>query len=171
MRVLIAGVGNVLRGDDGFGVEVARRMSQLELPEGVTVVETGIAGIALVHELQTGWDSVVIVDAVDRGRAPGALMLIKPEVVDVKALTPAESHDMLADMHLANPERVLMLAQALDVLPSTVLLLGCQLTDPDAVGEGLTPAVASAVDDAVTELLRLIDELVAPALPPTAGTR
>lgn len=171
MRVLVAGVGNLLRGDDGFGVEVARRLAALPLPAGVTVVETGIAGIALVQELQAGWDAVVIVDAVERDREPGTVMVIEPDVVDVSLLTTLERHDLLADMHLANPERVLMLAMALGVLPATVLLVGCQLTDPDAVGEGLTPAVEKGVGLAVDEIVRIVDELTAPAVPPGAPIR
>jgi hydrogenase maturation protease len=168
MRVLIAGVGNLLRGDDGFGVEVARRLSSMPLPAGVTVVETGIAGIALVQELQLGWDALVVVDAVDRGRVPGTVLVIEPEVIDVEALSTEARHDLLADMHLANPERVFMLARALGVLPPTVLLVGCQLTDPDAVGQGLTAEVTAAVDVAVAEVLHQVHALIAPLPSPGA---
>ena len=76
-RVLIAGVGNVLRGDDGFGVVVAQRMLGMLLPKGITVVETGIAGIALVHELQRGWDGLIVIDALDRGRPSGTVMVTR----------------------------------------------------------------------------------------------
>ncbi len=152
MRILVAGVGNVLRGDDGFGVEVARRLAAMTLPAGVTVVETGIAGIALVQELQDGWDAVFVVDAVDRGRAPGTVLLIEPDIVDVEALSLEARHDLLADMHLATPERALMLARALGVLPPVVRLVGCQPCDADRVGIGLAPLVAEAVDVAVRQV-------------------
>lgn len=160
MRILVAGVGNVLRTDDAFGVEVARRLSGMALPEGVHVVETGIAGIALVQELQEGWDAVVVVDTVDRGREPGTVMLIEPDVIDVHALSLDERHDLLADMHLATPGRALMLARALGVLPPKVILLGCQPLDPDGVGQGMSAPVAAAVEVAVTELLRHLATLV-----------
>ncbi|CAN5769454.1 hydrogenase maturation protease [soil metagenome] len=163
MRVLIAGVGNVLRADDAFGVEVARRLETMELPPGVRVVETGIAGIALLTEIQQGWDALVVVDAVDHQRPHGTVMRIEPEVIDVHALTWAQRGDMLADMHLATPDRVLMLAKALDVLPPTVLMVGCQIEDPDAVGEQMTPPVAAAVDIAVAEVLHYVTNLVGPA--------
>ncbi len=165
MRVLIAGVGNVLRADDAFGVEVARRLETMELPPGVRVVETGIAGIALLTEIQQGWDALVVVDAVDHQRPHGTVMLIEPEVIDVHALTWAQRGDMLADMHLATPDRVLMLAKALDVLPPTLLMVGCQIEDPDAVGEQMTPPVAAAVDVAVDEVLRYVAGLVGPPDP------
>lgn len=162
MRVLIAGVGNVLRADDAFGVEVARRMADLPLPAGVHLVEIGIAGIALVQELQEGWDVLVVVDAVDHGRPPGTIMLIEPDVLDVSTLSVTERGDQLADMHLATPERSMMLARALGVLPPTVLMVGCQIADPDAVGQGMTPAVTAAVDVAVKEIQRYLATLVGP---------
>jgi hydrogenase maturation protease len=89
----------------------------------------------------------------------------------VHTLTWAERGDLLADMHLATPERVLMLAKALNVLPPRVLMVGCQIEDPDAVGEEMTAPVAAAVDIAVQEvfshLARLAQEApdapVAPA--------
>lgn len=161
MRILLAGVGNVLKADDAFGVEVARRLEQLELPEGVRVVETGIGGMALVQELQDGWDALVVADAVDRGRPPGTIMLIEPDVIDVDALSWGERYDLLADSHLATPERVLMLARALKVLPPRVLMVGCQPEDAHGLGTGMSDAVTAAVDVAVDEILRHVAELVA----------
>lgn len=159
MRVLVAGVGNVLRGDDGFGVEVARRLEATELPQGVHVVETGIAGIALVQELQEGWDALLVVDTVDRGRPAGTVIVIEPDVVDIDALGWDARHDLLADMHLATPERALMLARALGVLPPVVRLVGCQPVDAERVGVGLAPLVARAVDVAVDQVLAEIELL------------
>jgi len=159
IRVLIAGVGNVLRGDDGFGVEVARRLETIGLPPGVKVIETGIGGIALVQELQEGWDALLVVDTVDRARPPGTILVLAPEVVDVEALGWGERHDLLADMHLATPERALMLARALGVLPPVVRLIGCQPLDAERVGIGLAPIVADAVEVAVCQVLAEVDRL------------
>jgi hydrogenase maturation protease len=156
-------VGNTLRADDGFGPAVAHKLEAMTLPDGVQVVETGIGGIALVQELQEGWDALIVVDTVDLDRTPGNVMLIDPEVIDVNALSLGDRHDMLADMHLANPERVLMLAKALGVLPPHVRMIGCQPVDPHGVGETLSPPVAAAVDVAVAEILRHVDELLAAA--------
>ena len=161
MRILIAGVGNVLKADDAFGVEVARRLADMDLPADVRVVETGIGGIALVQELQDGWDALVVADAVDRGRPPGTIMLIEPDVIDVNALSWGERHDLLADAHLATPERVFMLSRALGVLPDRLLMVGCQPVDADAVGTEMSEPVRMAVEVAISEILRHVAELQA----------
>ncbi len=160
-RVLVVGVGNVLHGDDGFGVEVAKRLSSRPLPPGVTVAETGIGGIHLVHELMAGYDALVVVDAVDRGRSPGTVMVIDAEVTDVAEMPTEERHDLLADMHLATPERALMVARAAGVLPERTIIVGCQPAEIETLGIGLTELVSQAVDRAVTEIERCVRELIA----------
>lgn len=161
MRILVAGVGNVLKADDAFGVEVARRLEAMDLPDQVRVVETGIGGIALVQELQDGFDALIVADAVDRGRPPGTIMLIQPDVIDVHTLSWGERHDLLADAHLATPERVFMLSRALGVLPERLLMVGCQPVDADALGTEMSEPVQMAVEVAVGEILRHVDELLA----------
>ena len=159
-RVLVVGVGNVLNGDDGFGVEVARRLAARPQPEGVRVAETGIGGIHLVHELMDGYDALVVVDAVDRGRPPGTVMVIEAEVLDVSEMETTTRHDLLADMHLATPERALMVARAVGVLPERTVIVGCQPRRIEALGVGLTDEVAEAVDTAVTEVERCLASLL-----------
>ncbi len=165
MRILLAGVGNVLRADDAFGVKVAHRLEALELPAGVRVVETGIGGIALVQEIQDGCDALIVFDTVDFGREPGTIMVIEPDVIDVDALSWGERYDLLADMHLANPQRVFMMARALGVLPDRVLIIGCQPVDAHGIGTEMSPPVAAAVDVAVSEALRQVDELRSSVIP------
>ena len=153
MRVLIAGVGNVFRRDDGFGVAVVQRLEAEELPPGVRVLDVGIGGIHLVQELLEPTDALIIVDAVDLGRPPGTVMVIRPDVAQ-----PAGPDD-LADVHYATPERALMLAGALDVLPPAMWIVGCQPVDADALGDGLSPEVEAAVEPAVAGVRRLLAEL------------
>ena len=80
MNVLIACVGNIFLGDDGFGVEVARSLSMRQLPEGVSVKDYGIRGFDLAYALLDRWDLVIIVDALPRGEAAGTLYVIEPEL-------------------------------------------------------------------------------------------
>lgn len=161
MRVLIAGFGNVLRSDDAFGVEVVRRLAELTLPEGVTLQETGIGGLTMVQELHDGYDALVVVDAVDRGRPPGTVMVIEPDVVDAGSLTPAERHEAMADIHLTTPAKAMMMARALGVLPESRILIGCQPEEPDAVSLEMTATVTAAVGVAVDEVLRHVKEMAA----------
>jgi hydrogenase maturation protease len=159
LRILVAGVGNKLRADDAFGVVVADRLMAMDLPEGVKVVETGIGGIALVQELQEGYDALVIIDAVDRGRPPGHVMLIAMDVPHVDDMEWGERYDFLADVHLATPERALIMSKALGVLPDNTLMVGCQPVDAETPGIPMSPEVTAACDVAVREVLRHLDEL------------
>ena len=164
-KVLVAGVGNKLRADDAFGVEVAHRLMAMDLPEEVKVVETGIGGIALVQELQEGYDALVVVDCVDRGRPPGHVMLILLDVPHVDDMEWGERYDFLADVHLATPERALIMSKALGVLPDNTLMVGCQPVDAETPGIPMSAEVAAAVEVAVTEVVRHIGELTATAEP------
>jgi hydrogenase maturation protease len=159
VRVIVAGVGNVLRGDDGFGVVVAQRLEGEAAPPEVKVLDTGIGGIHLVQELLDRTDALIVVDAVDRGRPPGTVFVIRPEVEDVNELSLHERNDFLADMHYATPERALAFARALGVLPETAWIVGCQPADAERLGEGLSAPVAAAVEPALAEVRRLVREL------------
>ena len=163
MRVLVAGVGNQLRADDAFGVVVAHRLMAMDLPAGVKVVETGIGGIALVQELQEGYDALIVIDAVDRGRPAGHVMLIALEVPHVDDMEWGERYDFLADVHLATPERALIMSKALGVLPDNTVMIGCQPVDAETPGIPMSPEVTAACDVAVREVLRHLDQLTAQA--------
>jgi hydrogenase maturation protease len=159
-KVLVAGVGNQLRADDAFGVEVAHRLMAMDLPEGVKVVETGIGGIALVQELQEGYDALVVIDAVDRGRPPGHVMLILLDVPHVDDMEWGERYDFLADIHLATPERALIMSKALGVLPEDTLMVGCQPVDAETPGIPMSPEVTAAVEVAIREIVAHLDRLM-----------
>ena len=157
MKVLIAGVGNVLRGDDGFGVAVAQAVARdKRFADGVTVFESGIAGIPLVQELMDGYDALVVADAVERGGAPGTIYVIEPDIPAPGDFDPAALHQSLADAHYADPSKVLMLARALGVLPARVFIVGCQPAGYDELGAELSEPVRGAVGVAVERIETLI---------------
>src|SRR5262252_4106710 len=84
MKILIAGIGNVLRGDDGFGIRVIEALSKdARVTAGIDLYEAGIAGIGLVQELINGYDALIMVDAVDQGSRPGTLFILDPIVPEV----------------------------------------------------------------------------------------
>jgi hydrogenase maturation protease len=160
-RILIAGIGNLFCGDDGFGPEVARRLSLRPLPEGVRVVDYGIRGMHLAFDLLDGYDALVIIDALPGTRQPGELSVLE--------VGPADLGEGELDAHGMDPVAVLASLGALGgELPHTVVV-GCQPLD---VGEGigLSPRVSDAVERAVALLRELVDDLLA-GQPSGAGAR
>jgi hydrogenase maturation protease len=149
MTILVAGVGNIFLGDDGFGVEVARRLSEVELP-GVRVVDYGIRGMHLAYDLAGARpDLTIIVDATTQGDPPGTVHVIDlalPSTVDDAALL---------DAHGMQPDVVLGLVRLLGADPGRVLLVGCEPADASE-RMGLSPAVANAVGTAVHVVTNLI---------------
>ncbi len=143
-RILVAGVGNVLRGDDGFGAAVVGRLDGL--PDGVEVLETGIGGVALLQELMAGCDGLVLVDAVERESEPGTVFVERPDVGEAVHVP---------DVHLANPERVLSMAKTMGCLPNRVLIVGCQPAVVE-LSEHLSPAVERAVDVAIDRIREVV---------------
>ena len=156
MRILIAGVGNVLRGDDGFGIEVLHQLERTLVVEGVEFFESGIAGISLVQKLMDGFDALIIIDALDRGAAPGRVFVLEPDAESLK--TPPTTHEA-TDLHQADPEVVLRMAAALKVLPPRAWIVGCQAADCDELGAPLTEAVARAVPVAVARLREIVEAM------------
>lgn len=158
-RVLVAGMGNDLCQDDGFGIVAVRRFVAAGAPEGVHVVEPGSGGISLVQELMDGYEALIIVDAVDRGGEPGTVYLLETEVPDFATLPEAEQRDFLADMHATVPSRVLTLAQALGVLPGVIYILGCQPQQYE-LGMGLSAPVERGVAEALVRLNALTAAII-----------
>jgi hydrogenase maturation protease len=143
----VAGIGNVFNGDDGFGPEVARRLLDRPLPDGVRVEDYGIRGVHLAYELLDGYDLVVLVDALPRGEAPGTVYVLEPEV-DVDAAPPLDAHRM-------DPRSVLAAVAGMGGEVGRLLLVGCEPADVEE-GMGLSPPVAAAVDRAAD----VVDDLV-----------
>jgi hydrogenase maturation protease len=159
-RILLAGIGNGFLGDDGFGVELARRLMDRPLPDGVEVKDFGIRGMDLAFALAE-YDAVVLLDAVPRGQPPGTVSVIEPD--DVEQGAGLDAHGM-------DPVRVLSLARELGPMPERVLLVGCEpLTrmtgDEDEVVAELTPPVQAALDPAVRLVEELLDDLTKEATP------
>jgi hydrogenase maturation protease len=161
-RVLVAGVGNVFLGDDGFGVEVARRLAGEPMPDGVRVADFGIRGVHLAYELLDGYRTAILVDAVPRGGEPGTVYVIEPDM----AAGGGDGHygdhgdHTLLDAHGMDPEAVLSMLRTLGGADVEVLIVGCE---PAEVVEriGLSEPVAASVDQAVAVVRELVDKVTA----------
>jgi hydrogenase maturation protease len=157
-RVLVAGIGNIFMADDAFGVEVARRLAERELPPGVEVGDFGIRGMDLMYALGEGYDAAVFVDAVPRGEPPGTLSVIEPELEEGGGAVTLDAHGM-------DPVKVLALARQVGDVPERILIVGCEPAvrmtgdEDDLVGE-LSEPVRGALDDAVKLVESVVDELL-----------
>lgn len=152
-RVLVAGIGNIFFGDDGFGPEVARRIlaHPQNLPADVTVVDYGIRGMHLAYELLDGYDALVVIDTVpSHGSVPGEITVLE---VGADDLGQAEF-----DPHGMNPVAVLASLDSLGgTLPPTYVVGCCPADITEQIG--LSPAVAAAVDSAVIQTEQIIRNL------------
>jgi hydrogenase maturation protease len=147
-KTLVAGIGNIFNGDDGFGSEVAQRLIGRPMRAGVHVEDYGIRGVHLAYELLEGYDLVVLVDALPRGEPPGTVFVLEPDV-DLDDVPPLDSHQM-------DPRAVVGMVAELGGEIGRLLVVGCEPAD---IGEGigLSPAVAAAVDTAAG----MVEELIA----------
>jgi hydrogenase maturation protease len=155
-RILVAGIGNIFFGDDGFGVAVAQRLAERTMPPGVRVVDFGIRGLDLAYALQDV-DVAILVDATPRGEVPGTVFVIEPTI--------EADGNVAIDTHGMDPVRVLRLAQAIGRVPARTLVVGCEPeTGKDALEEAemvmeLSEPVRAAVDRAVEVVESLLEDL------------
>ena len=157
-RVLVAGLGNVLRGDDGFGVLVIEALKEPFADEpSVTVVETGIAGVGLVQHLMDGYDTLIIVDAVQRGTEAGRVMVLEPDLAGLTLTRTAH-----IDMHHTDAEGVMRMASAVGCLPAQVWIVGCEAEGCDDLGAALSEPVRLAIPEAVAKVRALVSAVRTP---------
>ena len=148
--ILVAGIGNIFLGDDGFGVEVVKRLGERTLPDHVRVIDFGIRGMDLAYALMDGYELAILVDAAPRGESPGTVYLME---LDINSATEAEGSP---DGHGMDPVRVLNLVRAMGGSCKRVVLVGCEPARFEfGEDEGLSPEVESGIDAAIA----LIEEI------------
>jgi hydrogenase maturation protease len=158
--ILIAGVGNIFLGDDGFGVEVVRRLATRKLPSGVRVADFGIRGFDLAYALQDGYQTTILVDAFPHGQEPGTVSLIEP---DLRNFGSEEAPQPGIETHGMNPMNVLRMAASMGAPLKGVLLVGCEpaTLGPEEGQMGLSELVEKAVDETVRLLDSVINKILA----------
>ena len=171
-RVLIACVGNIFLGDDGFGVEVARRLTGMEFPDGVKLGDYGTGGMHLAYDMADGYETTILVDAAPRGQQPGTVSVIEVDPADhpnPAAALGALQGSMLFDGHGMQPDVVFGILGMLGGKAGRILVVGCE---PASTGYGmaLSEPVAAAVDEAVEIVLDLVAAQTGPAGTGPAGT-
>lgn len=157
-KILVAGIGNIFLGDDAFGVEVVRRLSDRPLPENVRVVDFGIRGFDLAYALLDGYDLTILVDAAPRGGLPGTLYTIEPELSELEQ---PELQPMEIEMHAMNPSKVLSMVKSMGGEFRKMVLVGCEPAPlaSEEVEEGhmgMSAAVSASLDQAVAMVETII---------------
>jgi hydrogenase maturation protease len=153
MTTMVAGIGNIFLGDDAFGVELARRLATVALPEGVRVADYGIRGMHLAYDLlDIAPDTTILLDAVARGGEPGTVYVLEIRSGDVADLQPSA-----VDAHGMAPDAVLALLDNLGGSAGRTLLVGCEPANTEE-GIGLSTTVAASVDKAVGVVLDLLTD-------------
>lgn len=144
-KILVAGVGNVLLGDEGAGIHAVRELAR-QAPPGVDIVDAGTALGEIVGRLG-GYRKLILVDAVEAGGAPG--QIVRLEIRDENDLAAAP---LPLSLHELGVAEALRQARLLGLLPPQVVLLGVQ---PARIAPGLklSAAVARALP-ALVEAIR-----------------
>ncbi len=154
--ILIAGIGNIFLGDDAFGVEVARSLLKRSLPASVSVKDFGIRGFDLAYALLDPWHTVILIDALPRGEAPGTLFVMEP---DLSRMGTVSSPDMAFNAHGMDPVRVLNLAASMGSISAEIFIVG---GEPQDFGDelegrmGLSSTLEAVIEDASDMVERLI---------------
>lgn len=154
--VLVAGIGNIFLGDDGFGVEVVRRLLLRPQRNTVRVVDFGIRGFDLAYALQDGYDTTILVDAYPHGQKAGTVTVIEPNLDNLDAST-----GDFVQPHAMNPMNVLRMAKAMNGT-KRILLVGCEPQDlgGDEGHMGLSEVVEASLDDAVKTIEALVNRIL-----------
>jgi hydrogenase maturation protease len=144
--VLVIGIGNAFRCDDGIGLAVAAAVARRHI-SGVHVM-TDIGDPGSILDAWTGADLAIVVDAsVGQGGAPGR----------IRRWTPAYGGGpAVVSSHMLGLTQAYSLGEALGRLPSRLVVFTIDVVDV-GYGDALTPVVAAAVPrvvDAVEAELR-----------------
>jgi hydrogenase maturation protease len=158
-QILIAGIGNIFLGDDGFGSEVARRLVARPLPGAVRVVDFGIRGFDLAYALLDSYDVTIFIDATQRGGEPGTLYTIEPDLSELKDL---DAQQMMVETHGMNPMKVLSMVKSMGGEFKRILLVGCEpaTLGPEEGQLGLSEPVEAAVGEAVRVVESLVTDIL-----------
>ena len=156
-RVLIAGIGNIFLQDDGFGVEVVRRLAAESLPEWVRVADFGIRGVHLAYEMLDGdYDAAILVDAA-AAREKNPERYISSNRISKQSI---RRESLSLDAHGMDPQVVLQTIKTLGGMRGRLYVVGCEPLETEE-GIGLSAPVAGGVEEAISLVHDLVESLSA----------
>jgi hydrogenase maturation protease len=152
-RVLIAGIGNVLLGDDGVGPYVVRQLdSAYSFDEGVELEDLGTPALDFIDHI-AGLDALIVIDSVDNGKAPGTITLYRHQ--DLMRKAPA----IRLDTHSPAIAQSLLAADVFFGMPPREILLVGITAESYAAGCNLSESVHAAIDSAAQHVLAELGRL------------
>jgi hydrogenase maturation protease len=161
-RILVAGIGNIFLGDDGFGSEVVRNTELGHDDPNVRVTDYGISGMHLAYDLLEQWDTLVLVDAIPSRGKPGTLHVFQADHESGSGAPVLDAHGM-------DPATVFASLRALGGNPPYTVVVGCEAGSVED-GIGLTEPVAEAVPRATRAVEAIVAALQTP-VPAVASRR
>jgi hydrogenase maturation protease len=156
-KILVAGIGNIFMGDDAFGSEVARRLTNEILPPEVRVTDFGIRSYDLAYALMDGYDVTILVDVTSQNQPPGTVYLIELDLNQLDQLD-----ELIADAHSMNPASVLHLLRTLGRSPGKLYLIGCEpaILETEDGQIGLSEIVEASIPRAIELIRSLVNDLL-----------
>lgn len=161
-RILIAGIGNIFLGDDGFGVAVVEELARFALPQGAVLMDAGIRGLDLTYALLGDYDAAILIDAMQRGYSPGSICVLDPEVEEDPEPEDESNPAGLLDAHAMDPLKVLAFVRQSGSKLRAMRVVGCEpltMGSDDEPALGLSPPVRAAVTEAAQQVYALVAEL------------
>jgi hydrogenase maturation protease len=155
-QILVAGIGNAWLRDDGFGGQVAKLLSDRELPPGVHVIDFGTGGLDLAYEVMRGYDALILIDVSRQGEAPGTLYVMEADADDVDGKI---EDGQVLDPHGMDPQTVLRFVKYVGGWPGRVFVVACEPEVVEDVGFGLSEAVNGSLAKAADVVLETIADL------------
>jgi len=163
-RILVLGIGNILWGDEGFGVRAVEEFDRrFEVPDNVTVLDGGTQGLYLVHFVEDA-DYLLVFDAVDYALEPGTLKLVVDD--EVPKFTGAKK----MSLHQTGFQEVLSAADLLGRYPQKIALICCQPENLEDWGGPLTAPVRATLAPALALARRVLASWGAPTTERPPGT-
>ena len=150
-KCLVLGMGNPILGDDAVGLMIVRQVEKRFNHPFIIFKTTSLSGVLLL-DLITGYDSLVIVDSIQRRGKPGELSWLKPEDFSPR-------NGGIRSQHKVGILQALQLGESLhQPVPEDVHILAVEAKDITTFCKKLTPEVEQAIPSAVEALLQFLDD-------------
>jgi hydrogenase maturation protease len=168
-NILVAGIGNIFLGDDGFGVAVAQQLAARPQPDGVRVTDFGIRGFDLAFALLDDPEATILVDAMPRGQPPGTVYVLEPDLDGNGSSSPPDHGEGSFQGHAMTPDSVFALVRTLGGKPRNVTVVGCEPLTLGPENEGQM-GLSDPVENAVPEAVAVVEQLLARLAPTGSAT-